>query len=551
MEVIPAQSELATVKAERDELRAAFARQVAMNEKLQRQLEQLIKARFGKTSEKLNPEELLPFAQAALAAMQANGEAKVEEVPAAKEEQPAAPKSGRRKLPKNLRRVTLVHKPSAEDCTCPACNIARVKIGENRSEVLEYQPAELFVTEHVEEVHACPNRKKGTCEEPIVAGFKPPAPIEKGQAAPSLLAQVVVSKYADHLPLYRLEQMLSRAHLDIPRSTMCEWAMQVGEFLEPLRQRMKRKILEGQVIQSDDTPVSQQEPGGRGTFEARFWLYRGDDAHPYTLFDYRTDRSRNGPLEWFANSDYHGHLQRDAYAGYDEIIRQSGGKIVSAGCLAHARRKFKEASEGTGGDARACVALAIMQRMYALEKEAKEEADGDRNKLHAARETKRTTQGKALWNELAAWTAQVKSEVLPRSPLGTALTYLENQWQDLIEPWQKNNGHLDVDNNAGERDLRGIAIGRKNWLFTGSERGGKNAAILFSLLVSAKRQDANMNLVAYLTDLLTELPKLRDEVCNGKKGWGDYTADARLDEYLPDAWAKKNPPQGAADVKAG
>jgi hypothetical protein len=346
-----------------------------------------------------------------------------------------------------------------------------------------------------------------------VVTAEPPAGqvIDKGLPGPGLVAHVITSKYADHLPLYRQEAMLARHGVDIARSTMCGWMKASADLLAPLVQLMARRIRGSKVIHTDDTPVPVQDPGPRPrnrgkTKTGRLWVYLGDARHPYTVFDYTPDRSRDGPAAWL--KDYEGYLHADAFGGYDGIYATQA--IIELACWAHARRKFYDAR--TSDPARAHHVLAVIRLLYDVERDATSGGlDADE------RLALRQQRSRPLLDQLHAWLLDEKNAVLPKSPMGGAINYALNNWDALLR--YTTDGDLAIDNNAAERAIRPLTVGRKNYLFLGSDTGGRTAATLYSLTATAKRH--NLDPFVYLRDVLASI---------------GATPLSQLDQFLPDRW---------------
>jgi transposase len=498
------------------ELLESLRQQILLNEKLQHQLEQLLRRIYGRKSEKLDPSQLLLFAREILEAtgieVPATDTAASADTPApagmaAPEAQPAtAPKPkkkghGRRPLPPCLPRDRVVHDVPTEQRVCPDCGAQRCCIGEEVHEQLEYKPASLVVLEHVRMKYACPD-----CQGNVVIAERLPEPIEKGRPGTGLLSYIIISKYADHLPLYRLEGIFRRQEVELSRQTMCDWMALCAELLEPIYKVMHRQVLESKVIGTDDTTVPVQDPGSGKTRTGRLWLYRGDRDHPGLVFDYTPDHSGDGPERMLKG--YRGYLQADAYSAYDAIYADS--QVLEVGCWAHARRKFDEAK--TSDPIRAHVALAWIQGLYQVEREAKELDD-------AAREALRRQRSRPILEEIHAWLIKEKDRVLPKSPIGEAIGYALNHWTALERYLEA--GYLSIDNNAVENGLRPVALGRKNWLNVGSDKGGKTAAILISLTATCKA--LGIDPYAYLKDVLERIST------------HPYN---RIKELLPEEWKK-------------
>jgi len=469
---------------------------------MEHRLQQLLRRLYGRSSEKIDPRQLALFAE-----MLQELEARTSPPPAA-EPEPAPPTGkphcghGRRKLPADLPRERRIHDLPEEEKPCPCCGTMREVIGQEVNEQLDYEPAKVTVIEHVRLKYGCKACEQKAAEggPRIVTAEKPLAPIEKGLAAPGLLAYVIVGKYQDSLPLHRLAIILRRHRIELARSTMCDWMRQaVEEALEPLYDVMVQDVLASKVIHTDDTPVDVLDRGQPQTRTGRFWVYLGDADHPQTVFAYTPSRSRDGPMTFLADwgKDQRRFLQADAFGGYDGIYAgQAGGKVTEVACWAHARRKFVEPQASDGRHS--TQALAYIRLLYDVEDQARRCSSEERKDLRQEHAVPRLRQFKAYLESIQAATG---GPVLPKSPMGQAITYALNQWDALTV--YTTDGDLAIDNNAAENALRRVAVGRKNWLFCGSDRGGHTAAVLFSLLATAQRHGINPFL--YLRDVLTRI----------------------------------------------
>lgn len=416
-------------------------------------------------------------------------------------------KHGRNPLPDHLPRIDIDHDLDDSEKPCPACGELRVRIGQEVSEQLEYLPASFKVLRHIRHKYGCRRCEHDGYNPQIAAAAKPQQPIEKGLPGPGLLAYVATSKLGDHLPLYRLEHIFARQKVQIARSTMCAWLAAAGELARPLVERMGQRVIASKAVHTDDTPVPIQSPGEGKCRKGRLWAYIGDRDNPYIVYDYTPDRARAGPANWLR--DYQGYLQADAYGGYDGIY--SGGQVTEVACWAHARRKFFEAKETDGR--RAAEMLTLVRELYAVEDAAKE-LDA------AARRELRQSQSVPILERIKAWLDAQQPTVLPRSEMGKAITYALNQWNALCV--YTTEGFLAIDNNAAERAMKRVAIGRKNWLFAGNDRAGGTAAILYSLIASAERHGVDPQ--RYLTCLFARLP---------------FTPEDEIDQLLPDVWKQE------------
>jgi transposase len=448
----------------------------------QSRIDYLTRRLFGRRSEKIDPSELTFFGQNDFPASEP--EASLEEIEPEQIQPPVSPKrrNGRRPLPRELPRKRIEHDVAPEDKVCPDCGRPKTRIGEETSEQLEYIPASLYVIEHVRPKYAC-----ACCQAHVRTGVKPAQPIEKGLPGPGLIAHVITSKYCDHVPLHRQEHIFARHGVDLSRKTLCDWVLQSAWLLEPIVKLMKIEVLGSFAVHTDDTPVPVQSKGR--THRAYLWVYVGDAEHPFTIYDFTWTRNRDGPQQILKG--YHGYLQADAFSGYDRLY--ADGKIVEVACWAHARRKFFEAR--TSAPVASHQALLAIKQLYAVEREAKD-LDAE------ARLALRREKSKPALETLEAWLRELQPQVLPKSPLGQATAYALDNWEALSR--YLGDGRLAIDNNAAERALRGVVIGRKNYLFTGSERGGRAAAVHYSLIQSAKQN--RLDPFAYLRDLLARIP---------------------------------------------
>ncbi|HZZ71796.1 MAG TPA: IS66 family transposase [Pirellulales bacterium] len=351
----------------------------------------------------------------------------------------------------------------------------------------------------------------------IAAANKPPQPIDKRLPGPSLLAYVITSKLGDHLPLYRLENIFARQGVQVARSTMCAWMLAAGELIKPLVALLAARVKKSRVVHTDDTtvpvlPAAEDRTRRKGNpcKKGRIWTYLGDEANPYTVYDYTSNRKRDGPVIWLAG--YRGYLQADAYGGYDGIY--SGGSVIEVACWAHARRKFYDAQDS---DAKhAAQMLTLIGELYAIEREAKEQSL-DEAALFALRHERSVP----VLARIKSWLDTEGEIVLPRSPMAAAITYAQNQWAALNV--YVTQGFLNIDNNASERAMKRVAIGRKNWLFAGHDTAAANHARLWSLIASAERHGLDPQ--RYLTSALAKIGQ---------------TPTAELYQFLPDVWNRED-----------
>ena len=478
-------------------------------EQQEQTIAQLLRRLCGVKQERVNPDQLMLFNAEELAAL-------AEELTDAAPPEPGNEDDkkrrrrpsghGRRPLPEHLPREQMIHELSEDERHCPCCGETRAEIGRESSEQLEYVPASFKVIEHVRVKYACRR-----CEEHVAIAPKPPQPIDKGLAGPGLLAHLIVSKYGDHTPLYRQEDIFMRHGVCIRRSTQCDWLAGSVDVFEPLYDRMIQLTLESTIIHTDDTTVKLLDPTLGHARTARFWAYIGDAAHPYSVYDFTTSRKRDGPAQFL--SGFEGYLQADAYGGYDGIYLDSGGKVIEVACWAHCRRYWWEAIRTDSR--RAHEALSYIGQLYQWEQQL---ADVDRDRRCELRREHALPTLASFRN----WIDEQSPQVLPKSPIGQARTYTLNQWAALVRYCE--DGELSIDNNVAERTVKIPAIGRKNWLFVASETGGRRAAVLFSLTASCKANAVEP--FAYLQDVLTRMPT--------------QPAD-QLDELLPDRWLQDHP----------
>ncbi len=483
------------------------SRQAAIDEAVQAAVAAILRRYYGPRSEKFDPRQLLLFGQriaespldAANIAEEAGEKLVTRRIK-------SRDKHGRAPLPEHLERIEIEH--DLDDKTCPACGCERCRIGAEVSEQLEYFPASFKVLKHVRHKYACSKCDSEGYPPHITVAVKPPQPIDKGLPGPSLLAYVITSKLGDHLPLYRLEQIFARQELHIARSTMCAWMRAAGELVQPLVELLRQRIRASQVIFTDDTTVPVQSPGRKRCRQGRIWCYLGDEANPHVVYDYTPSRKRDGPARWLAG--YAGYLQADAYGGYDGIYHAQG--VVEVACWAHARRKFYDAQDSDGQ--RAAQMLALVGELYAIEREAKGADDAARLEL-------RQTRSVPVLTQIKAWLDTERETVLPRSPMAAAITYAQNQW-DALHVYVTR-GFLQIDNNASERALKRVALGRKNWLFAGNDAAAESHARLWSLIASCQRHGVDPQ--RYLTSVLAKLGQ---------------TPAAELEQFLPDVWQRED-----------
>ena len=448
-----------------------------------------------------------------------------EEEPEAGSEHPRKKKRprhhGRRPLPPHLMRcVHEIHPPEGE-LTCPCCQTRKVAFSRDVTEELEMIPAKFFVNQYIRYKYACPD-----CEGYVSQGPLPPRPMDKGIPGPGVLAEVVANKYANHLPLYRQKEMFQRIGLTIARSTLCGWVAYVASLLLPIVDAMRLSVLASRKIHTDDTPITVLDRSVKpvGSRKGYMWVYIGEQDD--VVFDYTNTRSRDGPASFLEG--YQGYLQADAFSGYDRLYLD--GRIIEVACWSHARRKFFEAQTSHGADVKRI--LDLIGALYVVESWAKAFGLSDEKRL-AWRQRYSCPRLARLREELDALSVRV----LPKSPLGKAITYALKNWKALNE--YTSVAFLSIDNNHSERQIKQMVIGRKNWMFAGSLEGAKNAAILFSIIVSCKLH--RVDPFAYLRDVLIRIHT--------------HPAD-RIGELTPREWKHRfgipvgHPPTAPADTNA-
>jgi transposase len=509
--------------------RAAHAAEIQTlredNALLQHRLKLLLRSSYGPRAERFDPRQLLLFGLRVppIEPVESDGATGASgpspNAASGKQRKP----HGRRKLPDHLPRIPIEHDLEEADKPCPCCGELRHKIGQQITEQLEHIPADLVVLQHIRIKYACKHCNSGACTQcdgqaHIDIADKPIQPIERGLAGPGLLAHVVTCKLADHLPLYRIQQIFARQQVDISRSTLCGWMKAAAEVVQPLYDLMCQRVRQAEVIHTDDTtvPVMDEEHCRTG----RLWTYLSNELHRYTVYHYTPTRKGDGPLAWLG--DWKGYLQADAYAGYDAVYAKG---VKEVACWAHCRRYFFEAKESDS--IRSAQMLGLIQQLYAVEKAAE-------FKTAAQRAALRMELAKPILDRIKSWLDASGSSgtvVLPRSPIGQAITYALNQWPALCI--YLSDGRLKIDNNAAERALRRVAVGRKNWLWAGTDESAQAHAVLWSLIASAQQHEIDVRL--YLRSVLAHLPA---------------TPSSQLEQFLPDLWKRDLMAEHTAQLQA-
>ena len=469
------------------DLMAQLDREFTERNKIEALLRELLDAKRNRKSEQLSVDQLALFA-AALQQRQAEAPAMPDrsddddDVAGAGGSAPKKRAAGRQPLPRHLERERIVHDLEDSEKHCATCQQDLRVIGEESSERYEYIPAQLRVIEDV-----C---KKYACACTVKTATKPPQPIEKSTAGASLLAQVIVAKTVDHLPLNRQEKIFERHGGEISRKTMCGWMAQCAGLLEPLYGSLKEVLFQSKVIGTDDTGVKVLDIKLPFARTGRIWPYYGDQDHPVIVYDYTATRERAGPEKFLEG--YRGYLQADAYGGYDAFFKDPARGLTEVGCWAHARRYFHKA---LGSDQpRMGPALLLIAQLYRVEKQARPLTAADRLQL-------RQVASRPILEKLHNYLLEIEAEVLPKSPEGRAVRYTLKNWTALTR--YGDDGDLEIDNNATERAIRGVAVGRHNWMFFGSDEGGRTGAVLRSLVASCQR--AGIEPFLWLKDVLSRI----------------------------------------------
>jgi transposase len=493
----------AALKAAMKQLNRSAQQYEARINQLEYRLSLLLKSKYGPRRERFDDGQATLFDVGQVDAQPIEEAAAEPEAVAS--DPPKRKGHGRRRLPKDLPRERIEHRLPSDALPCPCCGEARRQIGWQTTELLDYEPAKLFIVEHARAKYACQR-----CQGEVVIADKPPQALQRCVAGTGLLAAVAVGKFSDHLPQYRMEEVLHRSGLKISRSTMGDWLRHLAEALRPLHAIMQQEVLSSRIIWTDDTTVPVLDPTLPKTRTARMWVYIGDLRHRFAVFDYTADRKAEHPRRFLQG--YEGYLQADAYGGYDGLCDR--GAVTEVACWAHARRKFHEAREVARIGA--SHALGAIGQLYGIERAAAEKSADERQALRAKHAVRHLTAFKHWLDEQAVM-------VLPKSPLGEAIRYALNQWPALCRYVE--DGELSIDNNLSERTIRSVAIGRKNWMFLGSDRGGKTAEVLMSLVATCKLHQVDP--YRYLRGILNVLPT--------------QPTAADLRDLLPDRWLATHP----------
>jgi len=480
------------IQAQSSELAAAKAGLLSKTleiEKLKVQIARLKRLGFGASSERVSREleQLeLKLEELETAEAQAQTAAGMSKAPAAEPEEETPPARPRRKLPDHLPRIVQVHEPA---CTCTVCGGAMRKVGEDVTEILDYIPGRFEVIRHVRPSYSC-RRCEAMAQAPM-----PALPIPRGQAGSGLLAHVLISKFCDHIPLYRQAQIYARDGLDLDRAQLADWAGKAAWLIDPLVERIGAYVMAGCIIHADDTPIPVLAPGHGKTKTGRLWVYlrderpHGGSSPPAVLYRYTPDRKGGhcrGHLKRFA-----GHLRADGYAGFNGLYESA--RVTEVGCWAHVRRKFFDVFDANGSPI-AKEALDKIGELFEIER-------GIKGLPPDIRRGMRCSKAKPLMNGLKAWFSEIVSKIPGKSELASAFRYASSRWDALTR--YLDDGRLEISNNAAENAIRPVAIGRKNYLFAGSDAGGARAAAFYTLIQTAKL--SGLEPEGYLRDVLTRI----------------------------------------------
>ena len=434
-------------------------------EKMKLEIALLKRKQFGRSSEKADERiAQLELIVEDLEESQAQLDSSSKATPIERPRRPA-----RKPLPEHLPRETVMHAPQGD---CPSCGGALQRIGEDVSEMLEYVPASFKVIRHVRPKLAC------RCCDCIVQQPAPIRPIDRGLPGPGLLAHVLVSKYADHLPLYRQSGMYERQGVEIERSTLADWVGAAAALLQPLIDKLARYVMAAPVLHADDTPVPVLQPGRKTTKTGRLWTYVrderpwGSENPPAVWMRYTPDRKGEHPRRHLHG--FRGVLQADGYAGFEKLYET--GRIEEAACWAHVRRKFYDIEVATGSPI-AAAAIERIGALYEIEARIRGRPPDERHRVRHA-------EAEPLLAELNQWLHSTLASLSSKSALAIAIRYALTRWPSLVR--YVGDGRIEIDNNAAERSIRAVALGRKNYLFAGSDAGGERAAAFYSLLGTAK-----------------------------------------------------------------
>jgi transposase len=474
-------------------------------EKLRAELAKLKRLAFGKSSEKIAVQiEQLELALEELETARANSPI------IADSEKAKCPNPARKALPDHLPREDVEHLPDTGVCACPACGGALRKLGSDEADELDVAPVQFRIIRHVRPKFSCASCQK------IVQAPAPERAIEKGRASPNLLAHVLVAKYADHNPLYRQSEQYARQGVEIDRSVLAHWVGKMEYLLSPIVEAIKDHVLAQDVLFTDDTPVPVLAPGAGKTKVGRLWTHvsngsaYGSTIPPAVWFAYSSDRKGEHPRNYLSN--FQGHLHTDGFAGYTKLFNRGG--VINVACWGHARRKFFDLHEHKPTP-QTEEALRRIGELYAIEEKVRGQAP-------EIRLAARKTEAIARLDLLHQWLMATKAKLSTKSDMARAINYALGRWEALL--CYTKDGRLEIDNLHAERSIRGVALGKKNWLFAGSDAGGARAATIYSIIETCKLHKINPQ--AYLADVITAITNRHPQ--------------SRLHELLPWHWAAAN-----------
>ena len=471
--------------------------------------------KFGASSERTNPDQLQLFNEAELEANPAQPEPTVETITYERKKE----RRQREDLTEHLPVETIeYHLPEAEQ-VCPCCGGSLHAMSTEVRQELKIVPAEVKVVRHVRHVYACRRCEREGTQTPVITAAMPNPAAPGSLASPSILAHIMTEKYVDAMPLHRQEQQFARLGVPLSRQTLANWTISAADrWLQPLYDRMHTHLLVQPVLHADETPLQVlREPGRAAQTPSYLWLYRtGRIGPPIVLYEYKPTRGGEHPRAFLAG--FGGYLHVDGFPGYHKVAG-----VTLVGCWAHARRKFDEALKALpDGKQKAAVTagegLAFCNRLFAIERDIRDATAEERLRV-------RREQSRPVVDAFSAWLRAQRPRVLPKSTLGQAIAYCQNQW-DKLEVFLQD-GRLELDNNRSERSVKPFVIGRKNWLFANTPRGARASATIYSVIETAREN--GLNPTAYLTWLFEELPQL-----------DDLKDSAALDRFLP--WSQSLPP---------
>ena len=478
----------ATYNAEIDDLKNKIEQKNQRIQLLEEMVKTLRHKQFGASSEKGSADQIILFNEAEAEPDEHSGTDTEVVIPSHTRK-----KQRRVSIPTDIPREEIIHDLPESEKICPHDGTTLKCIGEETSEQLDIIPAKITVLRHLRKKYACP-----CCEQYLITALKPAQPIEKSIAAPGLLAHVAVSKYCDALPLYRQISMFKRIGVELDRGTLANWMIKLGSLVQPLINRLQEIACEQSVLHMDETPLQVlNEPGKSAQSKSYMWVTAATQASMNIIL-YHYSASRSGETPQYLLADFNGALMVDGYEGYSAVCKIN--KLTRLGCWAHARRKFIDAQrqQPKGKTGKADQALAFIQKLYRYEQLVKDKTADERYAI-------RQDQSKPEIDKLKKWLEKTQLNAPPKTTLGKAVTYLQNQWDRLTAYTE--DGTWPIDNNRAENSIRPFVIGRKNWLFANSQAGAHASANLYSLIETAKANDIEP--YDYLKQVFTVLPQAK------------------------------------------